>query len=700
MIRCTPRSSQPLRLFETVRRMAWYLVSILLLSAELPAVEPVILSVQAQKDPKHRWVDITYEVADPDSENVTVYLNVSADGGKTWDIPTGSAEGAVGRRIPTGRLQQIRWNSASDFPNRYNQAVRFKVGVTDWRPPEGMTLIPEGSFEMAGPPHPVFVSEFAMDVYEVTKELWDSVRQWSLDHGYLDLPIGESFGSEHPLHTVNWFDCVKWCNARSEMEGRKPAYYVDSALNLVYRSGRLAPHVDWHAGYRLPTEAEWEKAARGGAQGHRFPWADSETITPVRANYDESEKSGSVKVGSYPPNGFGLYDMAGNHFEWCWDRFADYTSEPQNDPRGPAAGVNRVFRGGSWYDNAKNCEVAHRRAFTPDTVYNRVGFRSILPRPARPWVESESKTMALDSHPRLLVEGQGVDADLKVGDRAVVRLVPRFERGQVFYTIDGSQPSVTSTKSVGEFTVDRNLVIRELHLNEELTQSLELPPIAIRVVPAVRLDLSHRGEGRIECSPQRDRHLEGDSVRLRAIPAPGWRLARWEGALSGAAPEGSLTLTNGGAVRAIFEPVPRHALRVESRGGTVTGDGSHPESERVVVTATAPDGWTFLGWSGDHGGNEPTLVWEMKAPAHLVATFGTRISTVATGGGRVVLEPEREVYPHGTRVRVMAVPDPGYGLALWGGAGAGNPAGEWTLTVTNASPKISALFAPVLKPCP
>ena len=84
-------------------------------------------------------------------------------------------------------------------------------------------------------------------------------------------------------------------------------------------------------------------------------------------------------------------------------------------------------------------------------------------------------------------------------------------------------------------------------------------------------------------------------MQLRAIPAPGWRLARWEGALSGAAPEGNLTLTNGGAVRAIFEPVPRHALRVESRGGTVTGDGNHPESERVVVTATATDGWTFLG---------------------------------------------------------------------------------------------------------
>ena len=97
--------------------------------------------------------------------------------------------------------------------------------------------------------------------------------------------------------------------------------------------------------------------------------------------------------------------MAGNHFEWCWDRFGDYTSDPQTDPRGPNVGVHRVFRGGSWYDNAKNCEIANRRAFTPETVYNRVGFRLVLPRPARPWLELESKNITVDSHPRWIRAG-------------------------------------------------------------------------------------------------------------------------------------------------------------------------------------------------------------------------------------------------------------------------------------------------------
>jgi formylglycine-generating enzyme required for sulfatase activity len=404
-----------------MRQLAICLLGMLWIAPSLAALEPVILAAQAEQITGTRWVDISYEIQDPDSEAVSVYLKISADGGQTWEVPTVSAAGAVGRGIKTGVIQHIRWDSAVDLSNRYTKTLRFKLGTTDWEPPGGMNLIQEGSFEMAGPTHTVFLSEYAMDVHEITKEVWDSVRLWSLDHGYLDLPIGESFGGEHPLHTVNWFDCIKWCNARSEMQGLKPAYYVDSAFTIVYRSGRIAPHVDWQTGYRLPTEAEWEKAARGGATGHRFPWSDSEKITPDRANYDESEKSGSVKLGSYQPNGFGLYDMAGNHFEWCWDRYGDYTAEPQADPRGASVGVYRVFRGGSWYDNAKNCEIAHRRAFTLDTVYNRVGFRSVHPKPARPWMESETKDVTLDSHPRLIVNGREFDNTVKVGDRAAVQ---------------------------------------------------------------------------------------------------------------------------------------------------------------------------------------------------------------------------------------------------------------------------------------
>lgn len=116
----------------------------------------------------------------------------------------------------------------------------------------------------------------------------------------------------------------------------------------------IEPHVRWNAGYRLPTEAEWEKAARGGKNGHRFPWADAETITHRQANYvsngteyDVSPTKGwhpeygrqPSPVADFPPNGYGLYDMAGNVPEYCWDWHGAYAGQPVTDPRGPPSGI-------------------------------------------------------------------------------------------------------------------------------------------------------------------------------------------------------------------------------------------------------------------------------------------------------------------------------------------------------------------------
>jgi len=114
-----------------------------------------------------------------------------------------------------------------------------------------------------------------------------------------------------------------------------------------------------------------------------------------------------------------------------------------------------------------------------------------------------------------------------------------------------------------------------------------------------------------------------------------------------------------------------------------------PDSAVVSVSLkiSAIEGWEFLGWSGDYVGLDPKLSWEVKAPAHLVATFGTTLNTVATGGGKIALEPAMKVYPYGSKVRVMTIPDLGYGLSLWGGAGVGQTQNEWTLTITNARPK-------------
>jgi formylglycine-generating enzyme required for sulfatase activity len=278
--------------------------------------------------------------------------------------------------------------------------------------PPGMAFIPAGSFLMgdifdgdahAQPAHAVYVSGFSMDKYEVTKALWDDVYNWATNHGYSFQFGALGKAANHPASLMTWYDAVKWCNARSEKAERTPAYYtgVPTRQN-VYRSGQVDVSyrgVLWNAGYRLPTEAEWEKAAQGGTDAHRFPWADTDYITHSRANYysDDSYAYDSSPtreyhptfndavipytspVGYFAPNGYGLYDMAGNVGEWCWDWYGTpYSAGPDADPRGNSSGSSRVIRGGSWREEPVFCRPATRGAFEPSNrLYS--GFRSVLP---------------------------------------------------------------------------------------------------------------------------------------------------------------------------------------------------------------------------------------------------------------------------------------------------------------------------------
>jgi formylglycine-generating enzyme len=275
--------------------------------------------------------------------------------------------------------------------------------------PSTMVLIPAGSFQMGDafsegavyelPVHSVEVSAFYLEKYEVSKGLWDRVKTWSSTNGYSFDNEGSGKATNHPVQTINWYDMVKWCNARSEMEGRAPSYYTDVGLTQVYKSGQAEPYVNWHAGYRLPTEAEWEKAARGGATGHRFPWSNVDTISHSQANYysdasysyDVSPTRGynpafvdgvmpyTSPVGSFAPNGYGLYDISGNVWEWCWDWAGNYPSTPETDPRGPDTGSTRVGRGGNWNYYAEHCRDSYRYGNPPTDTATNIGFRCALP---------------------------------------------------------------------------------------------------------------------------------------------------------------------------------------------------------------------------------------------------------------------------------------------------------------------------------
>jgi len=296
--------------------------------------------------------------------------------------------------------------------NTLGTAVSQSAVVTLASP--DMALIPAGSFQMGDnlgdgynwerPVHTVYVSAFHMDKTEVTWAKWQDVRTWAAANGYDIGSVGAGKAADHPVLSVNWYDCVKWLNARSEKEGLTPCYSRGGALYKEGQHDDIA--CDWSAGgYRLPTEAEWEKAARGGLPGRRFPWGD--TISHSRANYmcswyagapkysyDKATSSGyhptyndgtfpyTSPTGSFAANGYGLYDMSGNVWEWCWDWMDDYPSDSVSNPHGPSSytykwWIFRVIRGGCWGIGTDRSKIAWRGNDSPDSRYNNIGLRAV-----------------------------------------------------------------------------------------------------------------------------------------------------------------------------------------------------------------------------------------------------------------------------------------------------------------------------------
>lgn len=266
-------------------------------------------------------------------------------------------------------------------------------------PKPKLVRIPAGPFRMgdnlddtryALPVHTVNLDEFYIDRYETMYALWKEVHDWALAYGYafdnVERNGSAGAGNYLPVVMVSWYDSVKWLNARSEKEGRTPAYYLDSSHTAVYRTGSVdltSAQVKWDAdGYRLPTEAEWEKAARGGLEGRRYPWGDE--LVPGLAN---DSLGATVPIGIYRANGYGLYDMAGNVFEWVWDWGSErqgyhWAADGAKNPRGPDSSDTdtKIRRGGGFSYGSEYLKCAQRMFRKPTYTAPYFGFRSAASR--------------------------------------------------------------------------------------------------------------------------------------------------------------------------------------------------------------------------------------------------------------------------------------------------------------------------------
>jgi len=350
-------------------------------------VEPIPLSIAQQPQSVTNYV----------GSNVTFSVTASGTAPVTyqWRLYGTNLAGAVSSNLT---LANIQTTDAGKYTvvitNAYGSvtsAVAVLTVLTNAQTPPGtpfgMVLIPAGVNSGTDPDFGAYsltVNAFYMDSNLVTKAQWDAVYTWALTNGYTFAHTGSGKAANHPVHTVSWHDCVKWCNARSEKEGRPVSYRVDGAVYRGADNNSVICSVNV-AGYRLPTDVEYEYASRGGLKGKRFPWGD--TIQHSQANYyssssysyDTSPTRGyhptyndgvypdTSPVGSFPANEYGLYDMVGNVWEWCTDWYPGYE------------GSRRVYRGGSWYNGANGCRSAYHYYVLPANAYYYVGFRAALP---------------------------------------------------------------------------------------------------------------------------------------------------------------------------------------------------------------------------------------------------------------------------------------------------------------------------------
>ena len=299
------------------------------------------------------------------------------------------------------------WYSADNSPvtkipqGSTGDITLYAKWVTDI---EGKVFVRGGDATLNG--KEVTLSSFWISPYEVTQEEFVSVMTGNTNgiepnpSRFTSNPAAGEVQGRRPVECVSWYDAIVYCNLLSMKEDLTPCYTIKGSTDPALwgtspASTSAEDYADWESvtcnfnanGYRLPTEAEWEYAARGGKAGMansswEYEYSGSDTRDDV-AWYRDNSGSKTHEVGKKQANALGLYDMSGNVFEWCWDRYGSSSGYPSGteDPAGPDTGSNRVGRGGSWDSGASYCAVSFRYSYAPYFRYNFydycIGFRLV-----------------------------------------------------------------------------------------------------------------------------------------------------------------------------------------------------------------------------------------------------------------------------------------------------------------------------------
>lgn len=331
------------------------LVFVLLLSVftAVCSFGQTVSNVDAYQEGKN--IIITY---DTDKAGSVGDVYCSTDGGRTWGEPLRQVTGDVNKQVQAGS-HRIVWDVLSEREKLAGANISFKVEANSCRFMVNgvsfeMVRVEGGTFRMGAtseqkdeawdrekPVHSVTLSGYYIGKTEVTQVLWEAV---------MGINPSRFKGDYLPVENVSWDDCQEFIRKLNSMTGQN---------------------------FRLPTEAEWEFACRGGNNSRGYKYSGSNNLGSV-AWYDGNSGNKTHPVGTKAPNELGIYDMSGNVWEWCADWYGDYSSGAQTNPTGPYGGSNRVYRGGSWNYDVGRCRSSNRDFYYPSIRDIILGLRLAL----------------------------------------------------------------------------------------------------------------------------------------------------------------------------------------------------------------------------------------------------------------------------------------------------------------------------------